>query len=77
MASQVAEGYILVSLNTLKGFLPGDLNGLKVELDKLQRETRAIVPPQDDALANQARNRRIARISSALQVVQAKLTNKR
>ena len=77
MASQVSEGYILISANVLRGFLPGDLMSLKVELDKLQREARAVVPPQDDALANQARNRRIARISSALQVVQAQLTTKR
>jgi hypothetical protein len=76
MAAQVADGFILLSLNTLKGFLPGDLNSLKVELDKLQRETRSEAPPADDAQANQARNRRIARISSALQVIQAKLTTR-
>ena len=77
MASQVAEGFILVSANALKGFLPGDLMSLKAELDKLQRDARSEVPPQDDALAQQARNRRIARISSALQVIHAKLTTKR
>ena len=32
--------------------------------------------PADDAQANQARNRRIARINSALQVIQAKLTTR-
>ena len=74
MASQIAEGFILVSTATLKGYLPGELNLLKVELDKLLREVRAEVPAQDDALANQARNRKIARISSAVQVVQNKLT---
>jgi hypothetical protein len=74
MAAQVADGLILLSLNALKGFLPGDLKSLKVELDKLQRETRAEVPPGDDAQANQARNRRIARINSALQVIHSKLT---
>lgn len=76
MAAQVADGFILLSLNALKGFLPGDLSSLKVELDKLQRETRSEAPPADDALANQARNRRIARINSALQVIQAKLTTR-
>ena len=74
MANQVAEGFILLSANTLRGFTPGDLNLLRAELDKLQRETRAIVPPADDALANQARNRRIARLSSAMQIVTHKLT---
>lgn len=74
MANQVAEGFILLSLNSLKGFTPGDLNLLRTELDKLQREARSEVPPADDALANQARNRRIARLASAMQVVSHKLT---
>ena len=74
MANQVAEGFILLSANTLKGFTPGDLNSLRAELDKLQRETRSQVPPPDDALANQARNRRISRLASAMQIVSHKLT---
>ena len=74
MANQVADGLILLSANTLKGFTPGDLNLLRTELDKLQRETRALVPPPDDALANQNRNRRIARLASAMQIVNHKLT---
>ena len=74
MANQIAEGYILVSTNTLRGYLPGDLASLRVELEKLQRDARAVVPPPDDALAQQARNRKIARLSSALQVVVNKMT---
>jgi hypothetical protein len=74
MANQVAEGFILLSANSLKGFTPGDLNLLRTELDKLAREARAEVPPPDDALANQGRNRRIARLNSAMQVVSHKLT---
>ncbi len=74
MANQIAEGYILLSTNTLRGYLLGDLASLRVELEKLQRDARAVVPPPDDALAQQARNRKIARISSALQVVMNKMT---
>ena len=74
MANQIAEGYILLSTNTLRGYLPGDLASLRVELEKLQRDARAVVPPPDDALAQQARNRKIARINSALQVVMNKMT---
>ncbi len=74
MANQIAEGYILLSTNTLRGFLPGELSLLRVELEKLQRDARAVVPPQDDALAQQARNRKIARLTSALQVVTNKMT---
>jgi hypothetical protein len=74
MASQIAEGFILVSQATLKGFGPGDLASLRAELDRLLRDTRALVPPQDDAQANQARNRKIARLNSAMQVVHGKMT---
>ena len=74
MANQVAEGFVLLSANSLKGFTPGDLNLLRTELDKLAREARSEVPPPDDALANQNRNRRIGRLNSAMQVVSHKLT---
>ena len=50
---------------------------LRAELDKLLREVRATVPTQDDALAQQARSRRIARLNSALQMVQAQATGRR
>jgi len=77
MASQIAEGYILLSTNSLRGFAPGDLTLLRFELDKLQREARAEVPPQNDAIAQQTRNRKIARIGSAMQVVTNQLTTRR
>jgi hypothetical protein len=57
MASQVAEGFTLLNANSLRSFTPGELNLLRQELDKLQREARSEVPPADDALANQGRNR--------------------
>jgi len=74
MASQIAEGFILLNPGTLRGFAPGDLASLKAELEKLQRDARSQVPPQDDALANQARNRRITRLNSAVQTVHHKMT---
>ncbi len=77
MAAQIAEGFILVSAATLKGYGPGDLASLKIELEKLLRETRAEVPAQDDALANQARNRRIARLNAAVQLIHHKMTARR
>jgi len=73
MAGQIAGGFMTLSSANLRGFLPADLNALKLELEKLLRTTRAEVPPQDDALAQQARNHRISRLSSALQVVQNQL----
>ena len=47
---------------------------LKSELEKLQRDARGQVPAADDALANQARNRRITRLNSAVQTVYHKMT---
>ncbi len=75
MANQIAGGFILLSAANLKGFLPGELQGFKLELEKQLRNARAEVPPQDDALAQQARNHKIARLSSALQVVQNQIVN--
>jgi hypothetical protein len=69
MATQVAGGFCTVTAATLKGFLPADLTALKLELEKQLRNARAEVPPQDDALAQQARNHKIGRLTAALQVV--------
>jgi len=76
MAAQVVEGFILLSANTLRGFNDGELNLLRFELEKLQRDARSEVPPADDALAQQARNRKISRLNAALQVVSHQLTRK-
>jgi hypothetical protein len=77
MASQIAGGYQLVNANSLKGFAPAELTNLRFELDKLLREVRAEVPPQQDALAQQARNHKIARLTSAMQVVSHQMTARR
>jgi hypothetical protein len=76
MAAQIAGGFTLLSLPNLKGFLPAELQALKFELERLQRNTRSEVPPQDDALAQQARNQKISRLSTALQVIQHKMTSR-
>jgi hypothetical protein len=77
MAGQIAEGYFALNLNTIRKYSPADLAQLKHELEKQLRETRSIVPPQDDAQANQVRHRRISRISSAVQIVSNKMTARR
>jgi len=76
MANQIAGGFCLVSAANLKGFLPGELQLLRFELEKLLRNARAEVPPQDDALAQQARNHKISRLSSAVQVVQYQMSSR-
>jgi hypothetical protein len=69
MAAQLADGLHLMNANTLRAFSPSELSLLRHELEKLQRDTRSVMPPQDDAQALQVRNRRIGRINSALQVI--------
>jgi hypothetical protein len=73
MAAQIADGYILMSSHTLKGFTPGELALLRQELEKALRDVRALAPPQDDAAAQRARNHKIGRLSSALQVILNKM----
>jgi hypothetical protein len=77
MASQICEGFILMSPATIKTYSPSDLQLLKAELEKLQRDARAGVPPQDDAQAAQMRNRTISRLGSAIQVIASRLSLKR
>jgi hypothetical protein len=77
MASQIAEGFNHINSNKLRGYTPADLAALRQEIERLQRDTRAISPPADDAQANQAKNRKVTRLSSALQVVSAKMMSKR
>jgi hypothetical protein len=77
MAGQVADGFLLLNINSLKGYTPGDLTLLKIEMEKLQREARSVTPPQDDAAANQARNRKINRLGTAIQLVGHKMTERR
>jgi hypothetical protein len=76
MANQIAGGFCVVSAATLKGFLPGELQLLRFELEKQLRNVRAEVPPQDDALAQQGRNHKIGRLTSAVQVVQYQMTSR-
>ena len=76
MANQIAGGFMLLSAANLRGFSPAELNMLKLELEKQLRTARAEVPPQDDALAQQARNHRISRLTSAVQVVQFQMTGR-
>jgi hypothetical protein len=69
MANQITGGFCSPTAATLKGFLPAELQALKLELEKQLRNVRAEVPPQEDALAQQARNHKIGRLTAALQVV--------
>ncbi len=76
MATQIAEGYLLVNHTHLKKLGKPDLAVLQQELNKVLTEARGNQPPLEDVQAQQHRNRKISRLTSALMMVQQKLTEK-
>ncbi len=70
MASQVADGYTLISAPQLKRLLDNELDQLQVELEKIVRDVRSEPMNLEDIPAINARNRKISRITGALQQIQ-------
>jgi len=77
MAAQVADGYTLVSAPQLKRLLDNELDLLGAELEKILRDIRAEPMNLEDVPAINARNRKIARISGALQQIQMTKSKRR
>lgn len=69
MANQIAEGYTLLTAVQLKRLTDMELDQLQFELEKLLRDLRGQVVPADDVAGNQAKNRKISRVTNALQQV--------
>jgi hypothetical protein len=69
MANQIAEGYTLLTAVQLKRLSDAELDALQFELEKLLRDLRGQVIPADDVAGNQAKNRKISRVTNALQQV--------
>ena len=77
MSRDIAEGLILVNANTFKKFSVAELKQLQFELDKVQKEARAELPPGDDTQAIQKRGRKITRITAALQIINAAMVTRK
>ncbi len=71
MAGQIAEGYTLLTAVQLKRLTLDEMAQLQFELERLARDLRAEQVPPDDIPALQAKNRRLSRITGALQAIQA------
>lgn len=71
MAEQVAGGFTALTSVHLKRLSNEEIHQLKFELDRILRDLRAEVLPADDFQALQARNRKISRITGAMQQIQA------
>ena len=70
VAADLAEGYMTLSPPVLKKYERHEVDSLMKEIEKLTREVRSLVVPTDDADANQARNRKLLRLSQANVVLQ-------
>lgn len=70
VASDVAEGFLLISPVVLRRYQLHEVDALQKELEKLSRELRGTVVGPDDAEAFQAKNRKLLRISQATVVLQ-------
>jgi hypothetical protein len=70
MAAQVAEGYALISAVQLKRVTDPELDQLQQELEKTMRDLRVQIIPQDDIAAIQGKNRKMTRITGAMQQIQ-------
>ncbi|HEY7820116.1 MAG TPA: hypothetical protein VIG29_17975 [Vicinamibacteria bacterium] len=77
MATQIAEGYLLLNHTHLKKLTKGDLGTLQHEVNKVLMEARGNQPPLDDVQAQQHRNRRISRLTTAVTMIQHQLTQKK
>ena len=71
MASDVADGYVSLNPVVLKKYEQHEVDALLKELEKLTRDTRSQVVPQDDAEASATRSRKLLRLSQANVVLQS------
>lgn len=71
MAVDLSEGYVTLNPVSLKQYEKHEVVALGKEIEKLIRDTRSQVVPQDDSEASQTRNRKLLRLSQATVVLNA------
>ena len=71
MVRDVAEGYILVSERTFKGYARRDLTEFVMESERLLREVRATQVPLTESILAQKRQRRMQRLVQAMTMANA------
>jgi hypothetical protein len=70
-ASELAEGYLTLNVVSLKKYEGHELDALQREIERLSRDLRGQVAPQEETEAAQARHRKLLRLSQATAVIQA------
>lgn len=71
MAEQVLEGYVLLTSVQIKRLTDPEMDQLQFEVERKLRDLRGEVVLQSDVPAIQARNRKLMRLSGAIQQIQA------
>lgn len=71
MANQIVEGYTLLTAVQLKRVTDPELELLHFEIERILRDLRSQIVAQDDTPAIQTRSRKLARITGAMQQIQA------
>lgn len=69
-ASELAEGYLTLNAVSLKKYEGHELDALQKEIEKLARDLRGQVVPQEETEAIQLKNRKLLRLSQATAVMQ-------
>jgi hypothetical protein len=71
MVRDVADGFILVSERTFKGYSRKDIMDFVMESERLLREVRAAQAPLTDTVLTQKRQRRMQRLMQAMSMANA------
>lgn len=77
MANQIADGYTLVTAVQLKRVTDAEMNQLQFELEKILRDLRAEPVNLEDLPGVQSRNRKMTRITGAIQQINATMAKRR
>jgi hypothetical protein len=77
MADQILEGYVLITSQQLKRLTDPEIDQLLFEVERKLRDLRGEVVPQTDVPAIQGRNRKLMRLSGAIQQIQATKAQRR
>lgn len=77
MANQIAEGYTLITAVQLKRVTDPEMAQLQFELEKILRDLRAEPMNLEDLPSVQLRNRKMTRITGAIQQINATISKRR
>jgi hypothetical protein len=69
MASQISEGFLLITERTFQRMQLSEIDQLAFEIEKRTREIRSDQPDLEDTQALQTRNRKLMRLTQATQML--------